>query len=692
MSVANPLFLGLLSAAALPVIFHLLMKRQRKVHHFPSFLFFIRADPRMQSRRRLREILLLILRMLAIIFLALALARPALQMGFGFGGTKAVVIVIDNSGSMNAPTDAQRTKLSAAVNAAQLLISHLSKDADVGVVLTVDDSAAGLTAGMTVEKQELAESLGRIKATEAAGQPGLALNTAADYLREIATRRNSGLAIHIFSDLQENEWQQAAIHLDLPATNIVVHRIPSHRPSAANVGIAGVKLPPSKILPNHPCRVSVLLRNDEHATAAVRLNRQDSTQQTETRAITLAPGASETVDFTLTPTEPGRYWMRFWVEGDALTLDNTAAIGFECTPSANVVFAGDSADFALLGRVVSPRGDGSFTSLVPKFVAPQQLQAAIDEHQPAMVVGTWKMLAESAYAQTLRLYANDGGNVFVLPQAASREAHKGPEWLDAETQPLVTHKEEVPIDLLDRRSPVWGVLRTDAGKTAIRFVTASQYFPMRLGPDYRILLGPSYNEPVLAHRRFGQGRIFVSGIAMDKRWSGLVTDPSGLSLVLAQSIALGNGDKTSQQSIELVAGEQPPVLDTDATDLQLSTVIGDPLQATVSPKRLPAFPRSGVYALESAERAWSISVRSADSEGKPEMITGDSVSLLSAEAHSVFDYGDLDSFEDQLATGSTGTALFLPLILLAIASLMAESWLGSDNPKIRAAQTETQGA
>ncbi|MFT5128691.1 MAG: hypothetical protein ACI8W8_002309 [Rhodothermales bacterium] len=676
MTVANPLFLGVLSAAALPVIFHLLMKRQRKVHHFPSFLFFIRADPRMQSRRRLREILLLALRMLAIIFLSLALARPALQMGFGFGGTKAVVIVLDNSGSMNAPTDAQRTKLSAAINAAQLLIGRLSKDADVGVVLTVDDAAAAISAGMTVEKQELAESLARIQPTEAAGQPGLALNTAADYLREIATRRNSGLAIHIFSDLQENEWKQAAIHLDAPNTSVVVHRIPSHRPTAANVAIVGIKLPPTKILPNHPCRVSVLLRNDEQATAAVRLNREDSTQQTETRAITLAPGASQTAEFMLTPTEPGRYWMRFWVEGDALTLDNAAAIGFECTPRANVVLAGTPADFALLGQVISPRGDGRFTSLVPNFVAAQQLQAGIDEHEPAMVVSTWTALEDPAHAQTLRLYASAGGNVFLLPSADSREAGKGPDWLDADTLPLVRHEEEVPIDLLDRRSPIWGALRTDAGKTAVRYVTAAQYMPMRLGPDYRILLGPSYAEPVLAHRRFDKGRIFVSGLAMDRRWSTLVTDPSGLSLVLTQNIALG-GDESQQQFIALVAGEQPPVLEASSAELQLSTVIGDPLQETVSANRLPAFPRSGVYALESPDRSWTISVRAADSEGKPEMISGESIPLLASIDHKVFDYEDMDSFEHQLAAGSRGTALFLPLILLAIAALMTESWLGS---------------
>jgi hypothetical protein len=684
MSVASPLFLGMLAAAALPLIFHLLMKRQRKVHHFPSFMFFLRADPRMQSRRRLREILLLLLRVLAIIFLALALARPSIKVGFGFGGTKAVVIVIDNSGSMDAPADAQRTKLSAAINAAQLLLANLAKDADAGVVLTVTDPTADLPAGMTVDKEALADSLARIQPTEAAGQPGFALNRAADYLRDIANRRATGLAIHVFSDLQESEWAQPAIHLDAPELALVVHRIPSHRPETANVAIESVQLPSTKILPNHPCRVRVVLRNDDPATAAIRLNRQDSTQEAETRALTLPPNGSETVEFLLTPTEPGHYWMRFWVEGDALTLDNAAAIGFQCTPSAKVLLAGESADFALLARVISPHGDGRFTSLVPILAAPSQLQAAIDEHEPAMIATTWTALSDSAHSQALRLFANDGGNVLILPKPNTGSAIAGPDWLDADTQPIVIHPEETVIDLLDRRSPVWGAMRSDAGKTAIRYITASKYLPLRLGPDYRILVGPGYEQPVLAHRRFGQGRIFVSGIPFDRGWSGLVADPSGLALVLTQNIALGSGDKTAQDSIAVVAGEQPPVLRTKAETLDLSTVIGDPLQAQVSPSRLPVFARSGVYALESPERVWSISVRSADSEGTREMVSGDAIPLLAGIEHRVFDYQSLDDFENQLATGATGTALFLPLLLLALLALLIESWLGSENLKKRA--------
>ena len=101
MSFGAPIFAWLLPLAALPVVFHLMFKRKRKQFQFPSFMFFLRADPRMNSRRRLREILMLALRVLIIACILLALSRPSISWIKGFDQETAVVVLIDNSGSMS---------------------------------------------------------------------------------------------------------------------------------------------------------------------------------------------------------------------------------------------------------------------------------------------------------------------------------------------------------------------------------------------------------------------------------------------------------------------------------------------------------------------------------------------------------------------------------------------------------------
>jgi hypothetical protein len=173
--------------------------------------------------------------------------------------------------------------------------------------------------------------------------------------------------------------------------------------------------------------------------------------------------------------------------------------------------------------------------------------------------------------------------------------------------------------------------------------------------------------------------VFVSGFAMDRKWSGFPTDPSGISIVFIQHIALGSRDALLNGSISLIAGERPPNLPIDPTDVQMSTVLGDSIEETVTPASLPSFPRSGVYTATAGEAgSWCISVRAADGEGSSEMIKGGSVPLISGIEHKVFDFNTAEDYADQLAAGVNGSPLYLPLLILALAALMAESWLASE--------------
>ena len=67
------LFLYLLPLAALPVAFHLLMRRQRKTVLFSTRMFFDSMQPRLSFHRKFREPLLLAARTLLLLFLLLAL-------------------------------------------------------------------------------------------------------------------------------------------------------------------------------------------------------------------------------------------------------------------------------------------------------------------------------------------------------------------------------------------------------------------------------------------------------------------------------------------------------------------------------------------------------------------------------------------------------------------------------------------
>lgn len=89
------LLLGL--AVAVPLILHLLQRQQGPRIVFPALRYLRRAEKENARRIKLRQILLMALRMAALILVALAAARPFIRSGGAGHEPTAVAIVLDNS-------------------------------------------------------------------------------------------------------------------------------------------------------------------------------------------------------------------------------------------------------------------------------------------------------------------------------------------------------------------------------------------------------------------------------------------------------------------------------------------------------------------------------------------------------------------------------------------------------------------
>ena len=115
-SFLNPSFLWALPVAAIPVIIHLLSRRRLPEISFPTTRFLKALEPNEVRRLRLRELLLLLLRTLALLFLVLAFARPSLTpRGAVTHAAAAVGILVDDSASMTALDEQARPRMQGAL-------------------------------------------------------------------------------------------------------------------------------------------------------------------------------------------------------------------------------------------------------------------------------------------------------------------------------------------------------------------------------------------------------------------------------------------------------------------------------------------------------------------------------------------------------------------------------------------------
>src|ERR1700745_1818876 len=102
MSFLYPQFLWALSLLSLPVIIHLFNFRRYKKVYFTNVKFLREIQEETKSSSRLKELLILAMRCLAIACLVLAFAQPFIPGGLNTAkrGNTAVSIYIDNSFSM----------------------------------------------------------------------------------------------------------------------------------------------------------------------------------------------------------------------------------------------------------------------------------------------------------------------------------------------------------------------------------------------------------------------------------------------------------------------------------------------------------------------------------------------------------------------------------------------------------------
>ena len=109
-SFLSPLFLIGAVAAAVPIAIHLFYRRAEPVIEFAAMRYLRQAPVEHARRRRLRELLLLALRVAALMLLAWAFARPFVSSFAATFTGAATIVLVDTSASMSGPGQFERAR------------------------------------------------------------------------------------------------------------------------------------------------------------------------------------------------------------------------------------------------------------------------------------------------------------------------------------------------------------------------------------------------------------------------------------------------------------------------------------------------------------------------------------------------------------------------------------------------------
>jgi len=307
------------AAAALPILIHLLLRQRARTVEIGSVRFLRSVIRQHTRRRRIRQWLLLALRVLALLLLGALFARPFLDRAHLLGLNREVTLLIDRSASMRTRGARGGTLFDQAWQQAKAELEQLDKNTIVRVAMF--DAAE-------VQEIEPKELDAQPATSDAATDYTAALGWARDVLTLSSRPQRS---LQLWTDLQQSglKGRVEGFPEDIEVT---IHDI--GREMAQNVAVVDVRATAVEIRPGRPVTVPARLHNVGPlpvAAVPVKLQLRGPVGTiTAEQTVDLPGGRRQSTSFALDVDTPGLYRGEVSIEHeDDLQCDNRAFVAFE---------------------------------------------------------------------------------------------------------------------------------------------------------------------------------------------------------------------------------------------------------------------------------------------------------------------------------------------------------------------------
>lgn len=530
MSVLTPLFLVGLAGILIPVLIHIFTRDRIRRVAFSTMRFFAKASRTILRKKKLREAILLAMRMLACALLALAFARPFLEgeedTSLGLLESNIVrAIVVDLSGSMARARmpDMMRTKANEA-------LEGLSKSRDAAVLISFDDNQT-LETPTTKKLDDIRDAIRALKPGSGGTNIAEALRNANILLQPVKALEKE---IVLVSDLQHSGWDGKRISWKLsPGVSLRVLPVEIEG-STANLAIVKADYPHSIVSDKSQQTITVRLTNYSNEDIKnVQVTMFVKGKKVESKRVSIRQASSVAVRFMRVFDDPGDNLGRITAEfPDAVPADNTFYFNVRVIPKIKVL--------VLNGRPSpNPLKDAAFfleTALTPIEESPfrvhnvKSTKVSLEDFNDVQVailsnVGSVPSPVRKALSDLLQR----GGGVLYLPGDQVREKYfkktfgeLAPCGLRRILMPQTSQGEAIETSLtrIDYNHPALDIfLRPHHGDlSTVKFV---KFWEVTDSQISRVLARFDDGRPAILEREIGKGLSIMLASPIDLRWNDL---------------------------------------------------------------------------------------------------------------------------------------------------------------------------
>lgn len=351
----NPAILLGLLAASVPVLIHLLNLRKLEKIEFSTLAFLKELQKTKIRRIKLKQWILLALRVLIILFLVMAFARPALESvspgGVSSAAKTSAVFIIDNSFSMSV-IDENGSLINQAKQIAKNLLNEFQEGDEISIIpLTIVGESENKPTTNIILAERLVDE---IKLSQVYTPFEKKLQLANNVLRESS---NYNKEVFVISDLQSNliidDNETGDDSLLIFPENTKIYSMKLNRSAIRNIAVTKLQVNNQIFEKGKPVSFNAVISNYsnvsiENVVSSLFINGQRAAQ----KSISLQPNQSTQVGFETTLTGSGLLEIFVELEDDDILQDNRRFMSLLIPEKIKVLLLADNlADLDYIGAI-----------------------------------------------------------------------------------------------------------------------------------------------------------------------------------------------------------------------------------------------------------------------------------------------------------------------------------------------------
>jgi hypothetical protein len=394
----HPAFLFALGALAIPVIIHLFNFRRFKTVYFSNVSFLKEIKEETSSRSRVKHLLVLAMRMLAVAFLVLAFAQPFIPKSNTniASGKKYVSIYIDNSFSMGGMSGGIRLLDKAKQAGKEIVQNYAANDEFQLVTNDLQGKQQRL-----VGKEEFLSMLDEVEISPAARTLSEITRRQADVL---SMENSKNKIAYLLTDFQHNMGNF------IPDTTVKYNLLPLAADLRQNVFIDTAWFSEPVQVPGQSAHLIVRVSNSgEKATDGDRLSLKINGQTKGIADFTVGAGSYtyDTISFVINQT--GWNKAELGIQDYPITYDDNYFFAYHVADKINVMAISDNKSNPYVDAVFKGQSEFDYQSVLTGSLDYSHIKGT------QLLILTDVNSISSGLATAINGFLADGGTVSVFP-------------------------------------------------------------------------------------------------------------------------------------------------------------------------------------------------------------------------------------------------------------------------------------